>query len=405
MSRKIMRVITLFALFTLLFLMVGCDTTNGDTPLVQVIPPSAPDAGFVDYQHPSNVFSIRIPPGWVYNDLPDDNGLRVEFSTLEGEESVVRLTVYVVNTGTPLTREAFLQTVNAYAPPQDFANYNWHQLQDPVDQSDTSRRVVGVREYPIIGPRVLNIFMQSDGAYFSALEVDVSEATPDTLRTLQAVVNTYQVDDNVIINQGEVAGGVVYTGNIGFEAYNHWSDANGAFNITGLVVNNQDVPVEAVRLSAYLFNARGNQLAEEAIILSKDVLFPNERAPFRITFEGGRPSSALRYELHVAARVADFSLSNFYDNDNYESQYVSEFNENGNLVVTGQIRNIGTRLVRNTKLIITVFDNNGNVTAAETQFINTDQLIPNEVAGFEVTIYDLGSEPRSVEVMVVGTAE
>ena len=138
-----MKSIAIFTTLIFAFLLVGCDTGGNNEPLIQVIPPSAPDAGFVDYRHPSGVFSIRIPPGWVYNDLPDDNGIRVEFSTLEGSESIVRLTVYIVNTGTALSREAFLQTSSAYAPPQDFANYNWHQLQDPIDQSDDSRRVVG----------------------------------------------------------------------------------------------------------------------------------------------------------------------------------------------------------------------------------------------------------------------
>ena len=185
----------------------------------------------------------------------------------------------------------------------------------------------------------------------------------------------------------------------------HWTDDDNGFNITGLVVNNQDVAVEAVRLTAYLYNARGNQLSEESIILTKDVLFPNERAPFRLRFEGGRPSSAVRYELHVAARLADFSLGSFYDESNYDVQYLSEFNLNGNLVVTGQLRNIGTRLVRNTQLLITVYGNNNTVIAVESQFLTQSQLLPNEVAGFDVVIYDIGGEPRSVDVIAIGVAE
>src|SRR5690606_2122448 len=128
---------------------------------IQVATPNAPDAGFVTYQHQTGVFTIRIPPLWIPNELPDANGARVEFSTLEGQESIVRLSVYVINTGTALTREAFLQTTNNYLPPEDLASYEWQALEAPIDQADGSRRVVGVRYYPSIGSRALNIFLQA----------------------------------------------------------------------------------------------------------------------------------------------------------------------------------------------------------------------------------------------------
>ena len=99
-----------------LLLLTACNgsNTNNPEPLVRVATSDALDAGFVTYRHETDVFSLRIPPGWVSNSLPDDNGVRVEFSTLEGDQSVVRLTVYVVNTGAPLTQETFLQTAQAY---------------------------------------------------------------------------------------------------------------------------------------------------------------------------------------------------------------------------------------------------------------------------------------------------
>ncbi|PJF44252.1 MAG: hypothetical protein CUN55_05025 [Phototrophicales bacterium] len=373
---------------------------------MQVATASAPDSGYVTYIHPSGVFSIRIPPNWIPNDLPDDNGVRVEFSTLENDQSVVRLTVYVVNTGAPMTREAFLQTTNAYLPPQDFANFNWRMIEAPVDQPDGSRRVVGIRDYPIIGSRALNVFMQASGRYFVALEADVTDATPTTIDTLTTVVNTFRINDSVQIAEGSVAGGVTYSGNIGFESYAHWQDSGGGFNITGLVVNNQDVAIEAVRITGYLFDARGNQLSEESIILPVEVLRPDERAPFRLRFEGGRPSSAVRYELHAAARIADFALDSFYPTENFEIIHTADFNDTGNLVVRGQIVNRGTRLVRAVKIIIAVFDENNNVIAAETQFISKDQLLPNEVDDFEVVFYDLGGAAvRYSDPIVVGTAE
>lgn len=399
------RLFSYSALFAIL-LLVGCSTNRNTEPLVQVATSAAPDSGFLNYVHPSGVFSVRIPPSWIPNDLPDDNGVRVEFSTLENSESVVRLTIYVVNTGTPMTREAFLQTTNAYLPPQDFANFNWRMIESPVDQPDGSRRVVGVRDYPIIGSRALNVFMQSSGRYFAALETDVTDAPLTTIDTLTAVVNTFRINDSAQIEEGSVAGGVTYSGNIGFESYQHWQDSGGGFNITGLVLNNQDVAVEAVRITGYLYDARGNQLADESIILPVEVLRPDESAPFRLRFEGGRPSSAVRYELHAAARIADFALDTFYPTENFEVVHTADFNDTGNLVIRGQIVNRGTQLVRGVKIIVGVFDENNNVIAAETQFISKDQLLPNEVDGFEIPVYDLGGAAvRYSDPIVVGTAE
>jgi hypothetical protein len=395
---------------TTLLLLTACNGngSNSDTPQPLVIQATsgALDAGFVTYRHDTDVFSIRIPQGWVSNNLPDDNGVRVEFSTLEGDKSVVRLTIYVVNTGAPLTQETFLQTANAYQLPDDIASFQWEQLEGPVDQADGSRRITGVRYYPTVGARALNIFMQRNGQYFSVAEVDVTDIDPAQLSTLRTIINTFRVNADVEIEEGDVTVGITsYTGNIGFGGYRHWEDDGGGFNITGYVINNQNVPIEAIRLTGYLYDARGNQLTERSDILSQDVLQPNESASFRLRFEGGRPSTAVRYELHAAARTAEFSLNSFYGNENFEVIREEGFNESGNFFVRGQLINIGSRLVQDVKINVTVFDAEGNVVGSETLFITKDQLLPNEADAFELVIYDLGAGAVRYDLQVMGQAE
>lgn len=399
------KIIFLSTIPILILLLMACSNTTAEEPLIQIATSQAPDSGFTNYRHQSGVFSLRVPPGWVPNDLPDDSGIRVEFSNLEDDESIVRLTVYIVNTGAPMTREAFLQASSAYLPPADFANYNWQQLQPPVDMADGSRRVVGVRDYPIIGSRVLNVFMQPNGRFFSVLEADVTEADLAMLDQLRAVVNTYQINTDVPVEQGEIVGGVTSIGNIGFESYQHWPDSDGGFNITGLVVNNQNNPVEAIRLTGFLFDARGNQLSEESVILSKDVLQPDERASFRLRFEGGRPNSAVRYELHAAARTAGFLAQDFYIFSDEDVDDLAEYTDTGNLIIRGQLINGGERLIQNPQVLVTVYDENGNVVASETQFTSKEQLLPQEVDGFEIVIFDIGGTALRYDLSVFGTAE
>lgn len=399
-------IVLLFTLSTL-GLSACQDNPDDNAPLVIVATSAAPDAGFYTYRHESGVFSIRIPPNWVADNLPDPNGVRVQFSNLEGTESVVRLTVYVVNTGTPMTREGFLNAAAAYQPPEDVANYGWQLIEDPIDQSDGSRRLVGVRTYPTIGPRAMNIFLQGNGSYFSALETDVTDADENLINTLAAVVNTYRVNSSVALQIGEVTGVTSFTGVIGFDSYTAWSDSDGGFNITGRVVNNADYAVEAVRLTGYLFDSRSNRLSEKSSILTTDILAPGEGAPFRLRFDGGRPSTVVRYELHAAARASeDTVLRNFYDKSNFTVQSNDPFyNESGFLVVSGQLSNNGSRLVKLIKVVVSIFDDQNNIVATETVFIDKDQLLPGEAGSYEVVMYDVGGPAIRYELNVMGTAE
>lgn len=385
----------------------ACNPDNAPSePLVVVASPAALDSGFLTYEHDSGIFSIRIPPNWIASDLPEAGGVRVQFSQLEGEESVVRLTTYVVNVGEPMTRDTFIRTAEVYQPPADIANLDWQPLSPPVDQADNSRRVVGIRFYPAIGGRALNIFMQGDGSYFSALEVDVTGADEALLNTLAAVINTYRVNTDVNLAVGEITGITSASGVIGFDSYLTWTDRDGGFNITGRIINNDDTALEAIRLTGYLFDGNQNRLSEKSAILTTDVLAPGEGAPFRLRFEGGRPSTALRYELHAAARTVDFTLRTFYGSENFTVQENPVFyNTAGNLVLSGQLANTGSRLVRNVKIVISVLDNLNNVVAAETVFINKNQLLPGEADSYEIVIYDIGGAPYRYELRVMGTAE
>ncbi|MBZ0308395.1 MAG: DUF3426 domain-containing protein, partial [Anaerolineae bacterium] len=302
--------------FLLIFGLTACMDGGGTAaPLVMVATRAPLDAGFQTYEHPSGVFSIRVPPQWIPDQLPFESGVRVQFTSVENNERVVRLTVAIINTGEPLTAEVFARAVQAYQPQEDGA---WTSTAPAAAMSDGSVRLQGLREYPTIGTRGYNIFLQGNGTYFSAIEVDVTGADGVMLQTLFAAVNTFRVNTNFPLEIGEVKPASVTSasGVLGFENYTHWEDTNGGFNITGEVINLADIPLEAVRLTAFLFDAQDNPLAERSTILAYDVLAPGESAPFRIRFDSGRPSITVRYEIQGAARAAEFSQASFYGSEN-----------------------------------------------------------------------------------------
>ncbi|MBN1563794.1 MAG: hypothetical protein JXA10_08140 [Anaerolineae bacterium] len=401
-----MRVRVIFLLLVSgLLILTACGDQNND-PVFVVATPVPADANFITYQHASGVFSLRIPPDWVAGDLPDANGVRVQFTALEGDQAVTRLSVYVVNTGNPMTPEMFAQAANTYQPPDDLAAYDWQEI-NRADQRDGSRRITGIRTYPTLGTRSLNLFLQGDGAFFSALELDITGADAPTRERLQAVVNTYRVNQTADLRIGTVqqaaAQVTAYSGVIGFNGYYAWTDQDGVFHITGEAVNTTPNDLEAVRLSGVLYDAQGRRLAEQSDILSMDVLGPGQGAPFDLRFEGGKPTSTVRYELNVAAREAEYARQTFYGADNFTIANEEAIYMQDTLVVRGELANTGNQMAEAVKVIVAIWDDQGRVVAAETLYVSKSQLVPQEAVGFEVPIYAVGGPAITFTINVIGT--
>jgi hypothetical protein len=402
--------LALLVLLVLPMLLAACgEGIQSNDPVFVVATPIPPDANFVTYEHSSGVFTLRVPPDWIAGELPDPNGVRVQFTTLEGEQAITRLSVYIVNTGQPMMPEAFAEAANAYQPPDDLAAYDWQEF-SRSDQRDGSRRIAGVRTYSLLGPRTLNIFLQGDGAFFSALEVDITGANTTTLDTLTAVVNTFRVDQGAELAVGTIqqaaASVTSYTGVIGFNGYLAWADRDGVFHLTGEAINTTPNPLEAIRLSGVLYDSQGRRLAEQPDILSVDVLGSGQGAPFDLRFEGGKPATAVRYELNVAAREADnYALQTFYGPENFSVANDEAAYAGGTLVVRGQLANIGSRVAKRVKVVVAIWDDQGHVVAAETLFVNKEQLVPQEAVNFEVPFYQLGGPALTYTLTVLGTVD
>ncbi|MBN1678997.1 MAG: hypothetical protein JW966_01810 [Anaerolineae bacterium] len=401
-------VLTVWYVVALTLALAACgDLAGDDEPLIVVATSAPADRDFVTYEHPSGVFVLRMPPDWVAGDLPDPNGVRVQFTSLEGDQAMTRLSAYVVNTGQPMTPEALAQAVDAYQPPDDMAAYNWSEL-DRVGQRDGSQRIRGVRTYPALGPRSMNIFLQGDGAFFSALEVDVTGADEETLHTLRTVINTFRVNVDAELEVGVVqqarVGVTSFSGVVAFNGYTAWTDRDGTFHITGEVINTTASPLEALRLSAVLYDSQDRRLAEQSDILSMDVLGPGQGAPFDLRFEEGKPPTTVRYDLNVAARDALYAVETFYGTDNFVvANDEAVYNDRGNLVVRGELANVGPSLATAVKIIVAIWNDQGQVVATETVFVPKTQLVPQEATTFEVTFYELGGAAVTYTLTVAGT--
>ncbi|PJF36288.1 MAG: hypothetical protein CUN49_06200 [Candidatus Thermofonsia Clade 1 bacterium] len=384
----------------LLVLLLSLSACNG-APGVLIATPLPPDADFRTYRHPSGVFTLRLPPEWSVRDVSDANAVRAEFSAPNANS--LPLSVYILNSGTPLSATALIEQLDRYL---QIAHGSAYREVNRSAQGDGSWRVVGVRQTGI-GERVLNTFVQADGTFLSVIEADVTDLDEAALRTLRAVINTLRVDPNAALRISDLNQApevpVAAVGSLLFSALHSWTAPNGDFIINGMLTNAAGAPLEAIRVTALLYDANDTVLSEQANVLSAEILMPNASAPFSIRFRGGKPSRAVRYELRSAARHAEFALQNYLGEEAFiRGNEIARYNANGFLTVSGDIVNQTQGAANFVKIIVAVLDDQGRVVATDSTFLNRPVLLPGEAARFEIVFPELGGSAIRYVISVEG---
>ncbi len=372
----------------LLILLLALSACEGG-PAVLIATPLPPDATFRTYRHPSGVFSLRLPSEWSVRDLSDSDAVRAEFSAPDAKG--LPLSVYVRNSGMALSATALIEQIDLYL--QSVHGGAYREISRAA-QGDGSWRVVGVRQTGI-GERALNTFLQADGTFLSVIEADVTDLDEAELRTLRLVINTLRVDPSAALRIADLSRPpelpVAELGGLIFSGLHSWTARNGDFVVNGMVTNGVGAPLEAVRLTALLYDANDAVLAEQANALSADVLLPNASAPFSIRFRGGKPARAVRYEVRGVARHAEFTLQSYLGEEAFlRGNEIARYNANGFLTVSGDIVNQTQGAATLVKIIIAVLDDQGRVVATDSTFLNRPLLLPGEAARFEVVFPELG---------------
>jgi len=363
--------------------------------------------GLVTYRHPSGVFALDVPPTWAISDTSDAYALNVSFSPPDSPTPLVG--VYVV------TLSAFDPSLPPGAPPElnhlaDLYRSTMYTSAEATykevarePQPDGSLRIAFLIEAPQ-GTSQHNDFLQVNGPYFVALRVRLPDDAAH-LRTLSRVVNTLSVDPTAAwVSNPEAAGGGAPHNLIDFAGLNAWVDRSGGFVIAGQVVNRTVQPLEFVRVNARLYDAEGHLLLERDNFVSSDLIQPNEYAPFSILFSDGLPSGVVRYDLGASGRYADYAAHTFYGPQNFALTSDIAFDENGLLVISGQVRNDGNRTAELVKVIAVVFDEQGRVVGMDTTLVDTPRLAPGEVSNYRVSFFELGGSASTFKVSVQGIA-
>jgi hypothetical protein len=389
-------------LFWCLLLLV---TAACQTAPALVAPLNAPDSGYLTYRHPTGVFTIRLPSDWSIRDVSRESAVRVEFSP--PGNSGLPLSVYVVNTGSVLDTPTLLNGINTY---QSAFNGN-PALYTEISrnaQGDGSWRLVGVRQTPI-GLRQINTFFEADKAFLTVIEADLTDLSPERLTQTQTVINTYRVDTSAVLNAGAVAAIPAdaiqnsASGSILFTSLFDWTDNTGGWNINGLLTNQSSAPIEAIRITAQLYDTAGRVLAEQANVVPNDVLLVNDTVPFTVRFRTGKPAQAIRYEIQASARGADYNLQNYLAPEQFiKGNEKATYNAQGFLSVSGDIVNAAKQPAKFIRVTVTVFDDQNQVVGVESAFAEKSELLPGDVTRYEVTFFQLAGSANRFLTKVEG---
>lgn len=401
MDRRLLRIGAVIALAATA--LVGCVV---EEPTPALVDPT----GFATYTHPTGMFTLDLPPDWVVSDRSDAYAISVEFSPPGMADPVINVYVVSLNAVPGQPSDA---TPDPNAPPPDVdalvAAYEGEFYDAPNAitkeqardlQPDGSLRVKLIVD-SAAGTSQHNDFLQVVGPYFMALRIRLPD-DPAIMRTLEHVVNTFRVNPQAGWASAPRTVEAVRQDAVGFSSLNAWVDRNGGFVIAGQVVNNAAAPLEFVRIEAQLYDAENRVLVSLDDFVSSDVMLPGEYAPFSLVFSDGLPSGTVRYELHASARYAGTAAQTFYGPENFTVSSQAEFDQNGFLVVSGQVRNDGTLTANLVKVVVVVFDQQGRVIATDTTLVDTQQLVPGQTSTFSVSFAELGGVPNTFTVSAQG---
>lgn len=379
----------------LCFALTGC--SGGAVIFAPTQPP--PDVSALTYTHPGGVFTVNVPRNWSVYEQNTTALASAAFSPPNADAASVRFAV--MNMGSKLDSAglgAFMDRYQAQIRP-DAKRY--HEINRQA-MGDGSWRLSGLRQTAGGETEQLNTFIQQTGNFIGLAEVTlpVDSVQRDDL---QRVVNTFSINPNATLQSAE-PDVLAYAGGSGLDVLHlaTWTTPGGVFFITGEVANNGTTLITDLPVSAVLRTGDGLPVAESVDVVMGYGIPPGGFAPFSLRFGQGQPALTQTFELSLGGEDWTPDSSRIvYGQDDLTWTDNSEINAEGMLVITGNVTNIGTNLIRDLRAVATVFDADGNVIAAG--FIDfAAGLNPGDASAFRLPVPEMGGQAVNYIVTIQG---
>lgn len=381
---------------SLVLLLTGC--TGGTVVFAPT--PLPPELNPTVYEHPSGAFTLVLPSNWSVFSQNLTTLASTSFSPPRSEDPLVR--VAVVNLGHEIEAnemgELLLQYQTEIRP--DIDRYT---EQNRESFSDGSWRLTGLRTIAGGKTQQVNTFVERNGSFLGVIEVTVP--TDTALRSgIQSIINTFQLNPAAELPESDVSA-LSVSADSPIEVVNvaTWTTPQGVMYVTGEVTNHGTERVSRVPVSALQIDANGNGVAEAVDVVMGYTLNPETFLPFSLRFGQGQLDTATRYAVIVGDDEWNPSdVVEILDEESFDWTDESNFNDSGQLFINGEITNISLDDAKDTKIIVTVFDDHQRVIAAQFLDVQPAILPAGEMTDYNILVSDIGGTPATYIITVQG---
>ncbi len=379
----------------IVLLITGCSSGGA----VRFAPtPLPPELNPTTYQHPSGAFSLVLPPNWSVFSQNLTTLASTSFAPPNIEIPVIR--VAVVNLGEEIQANDMGELLLAYQT-QIRPDVDRYTEQSQESFGDGSWRLTGLRTLAGGNTQQVNTFIDREGSLLSVIEVTLP--TDTALRTdIQRIINTFILSSEANLPPADISA-LSVSADAPIEVINvsTWVTADGVLYVTGEVTNHSAAPVSRIPIRALQIDADGNGLAEAVDVVMGYTLAPETFLPFSLRFGQGQVESAVRYGVIVGDDSWDQdAVLTIINEGDFDWTDESNFNDAGQLFINGDITNTSLEDAKDTKIIVTVFNDQQEVIASAFHDVQPAILSAGETTDYSLIIPDVGGTPATYIVTV-----
>ena len=376
-------------LLLILLVMTGCSSGT-----VKFAPtPLPPELNPTEYEHPSGAFSLVLPPNWSVFSQNLTTLASTSFAPPTSDTPLIR--VAVINLGDPIEAndmgELLLQYQTQIRP--DIDRYT---EQDRQSFADGSWRLTGLRTVAGGNTQQINTFVERNGSLFGVIEVTVPSET--ARRTdIQRIINTFTLRGDADLPISDISALAISSDSpIEVVNVNTWTTPEGVLYVTGEVTNHGSEVVSRIPVTALQIDANGTGLAEAVDMVMGYSLRPETFLPFSLRFGQGQVDGATRYAVIVGDdQWNPEEVIEIVGEEMFDWTDESNFNDAGQLFINGVITNNSLEDTKDTKIIVTVFDDSQNVIASAFHDVQPAILGAGETTDYTLLISDVGGTPAT----------
>ncbi len=390
-SRMTRRIVILFGL-TLIMTVAACD--GGAVQFAPIIQPL--EDALTRYTHPSGVFTLAMPRGWAVYEQNTSSLVSAAFSAPMSD--VPTLVFAVINLDETVDDLAFVTLIDRYQT----------QIRpDSADYTETARIQVSGDVWRLSGIRraaneeTLNTFIGRTGTQLYLIE-HIIDANTD-LALSEQIVNSFRVGTSALVPSTLDSLAFAKSSRLAVLHSSAWVASDGALFVTGEIANYGTTPITDLPVEVSILSANGIVLGGAVDQPLGYGIEPGGFAPFSLRFGEGQAPDAATYTVRIGGDGwtpdEPFVFSSSSELTWTDS---STFDARGNLLITGEVSNTGSRALRAIRARVTVFDAGGRVIGAAVSDVTPSVLAPAASGVYELLLTALGGTAQNFIVDVQG---